>query len=775
MRKRLVAQILLVVLLLCNSGRLVVGQLLTFPGAEGAGKYAAGGRGGDVYYVTNLNDSGTGSLRNGIATAPTAGRTILFKVSGTINLLSNLTIDKPKITIAGQSAPGGGITLAGRRTSVYNTSDVVLQYLRFRVGDTYTRGVDNSYEPDSLWIQGSSNVMVDHVSASWSVDEAISVTDGSDKVSVQWSVLSEALKDAGHPSGDHSYGSLINGKNITYAHNLYADNDSRNPRPQGNSGVGTSLYLDFVNNVIENPGGRYGYSGTGDTLHMNYVGNYGIDGPNTSASTLFEPDSSTTSIYFNNNYRDKNKNGILESTAATGTNQVIGTYNSSATRFDNGGALPAINSTDPRLAYIQVLSRAGAARYRDTVDTRIVRSVMNQTGAIIDSQNEVGGWPALPGGAAQTDTNNDGVPEWWAIANGLNPVLNNATKFAPDGYTYLEHYVQSLTPNAYPAANPQSTTISTAFGRGADAQVNENRDDNGVVSSTGFGTSANLNVRYTSTTGTRNEYSLLRFDLASVKPGSVADATLQLTAFRNMTSGEQVKVYGLIQDAAKWNWDEQSIEFATAPALTYDANPATRGLDANQLYTLGQISLSGEAEGSTISFNNANLAVFLNLAAYYEALPQDGLITLILERSNTSSGQSRFATKEATALESGVIGSFPAGAFAPRLVLSALANPVPLPGDYNEDNVVDAADYAVWRKSYLRAVTLPNEDATPGIVTIDDYNVWRANIGKTYGGSALGSGLGDSRTQVPEPSTFALTLILLWSAIVGEQRRRQAL
>ncbi len=417
------------------------GELPAFPGAEGAGAMATGGRGGDVYVVTNLNDSGSGSLRNGIDTA-SGPRTILFDVAGTIHLVSDLTINKPNLTIAGQSAPGGGITIADRGTGIINTHDVVIEDLRFRVGDTYTRDPGNTYQPDSLGVVNSKNVMIDHVTASWSIDEALSVTNKSTNVTVQWSYITEALRDAGHPKGDHSYGSLINGGNITYSHNLYADNDSRNPRPQGNtdSGVGTKLQLDFVNNVMQNPGGRFGYSGTDDTLKMNYVGNYGIDGPSSHASSLFLSDSATTSIYLQGNLRDYNRNGVLDGVAVTGGTLVSGTYAPLAQRVD----LPQVTTTDAREAYIQVLSHGGASHYRDAADVRVVRNVMNQTGALIDSQDQVGGWPTLPTAAPAADSNHDGVPDWYAESLGFSPAepINNLA--APSGYTYLETYLQSL-------------------------------------------------------------------------------------------------------------------------------------------------------------------------------------------------------------------------------------------------------------------------------------------------------------------------------------------
>lgn len=241
-----------------------------FPGAEGAGAYAAGGRGGDVYWVTNLNDAGEGSLRHGIETKNSdQPRTILFAVAGIIELKSDLQIRTGNLTIAGQSAPGGGITLAGRQTVVSGTRDIIIQHLRFRPGD---RHAGAGYEPDALWVRSSHDVMIDHVTASWGVDENLSVTHGSFNVTVQWSLINQALYHAGHEKqANHGYGSLINGGDITFHHNLYADNRSRNPRPQQSHVEGLRTRLDFVNNVIHNPGDRYGYSHD-DRMDLNLVG-----------------------------------------------------------------------------------------------------------------------------------------------------------------------------------------------------------------------------------------------------------------------------------------------------------------------------------------------------------------------------------------------------------------------------------------------------------------------------------------------------------------------
>src|SRR5262245_20618720 len=161
-------------------------QLVAFPGAEGAGKFAVGGRNGDVYVVSNLNNSGAGSLRQGIDTAPAAGRMIVFSVGGTIDLLTDLNITRPNITVAGQTAPGG-ITLAHRALSISNTNNIIVQHIAVRPGDFYT--APTVYEPDSIGVVNSNNVILDHVSASWSTDEVLSVTHASTNVTVQWSLV----------------------------------------------------------------------------------------------------------------------------------------------------------------------------------------------------------------------------------------------------------------------------------------------------------------------------------------------------------------------------------------------------------------------------------------------------------------------------------------------------------------------------------------------------------------------------------------------------------
>ena len=429
--------------------------LKAFPTAEGAGAYTIGGRGGDTYHVTNLSDAGAGSLRNGITSA-TGPRTIVFDLSGTIYLASTLVINKPFITIAGQTAPGDGITVAGRTTMVDQTQHVIIRYMRFRGGDINC----NSYQGDSFWIDKSKDVIVDHVSTSWSVDETLSVTE-SDRISVQWSFITESLNnschynDAGTAFERHGYGSLIrygDGR-ISYHHNLYAHHFNRNPR------VGDNITLDFVNNIIYDWGTDASYSGAASEgiTKVNYVGNYLVAGPNTPTSKrtrAFSGGSVNTYIYQTGNVIDSNVNGVHDGTN-TGWAMFINSYTQQNNPLDFRSGTPLetketpaaaidINSGTAENAYTQVLLTAGNSRVRDAVDTRNLNEVRNETGLFIDSQNQVGGFPLLNSMPAPVDTDQDGISDNYENSHGLNANdPNDAAAIAPNGYSNLENYVNS--------------------------------------------------------------------------------------------------------------------------------------------------------------------------------------------------------------------------------------------------------------------------------------------------------------------------------------------
>ena len=243
-------------------------EIVAFPGAEGFGRLATGGRGGDVYHVTNLSDFGIGSLRYGIQTAQ-GPRTIVFDVSGTIMLNSSLRVDKPNITIAGQTAPGDGITLGGGCLKV-SDDHLIIRYIRVRLGD------QSGGDDDAVSVTSGSNIILDHISASWSVDETFSnQSESVDSITVQWCMITESLRYSHHEKGAHGYGGIFGSLRQSFHHNLYAHHSSRSPKVSWRR----HCKVDFRNNVIYNWGFNNCYDGA--TSHMNWVNNYYKAGPGT--------------------------------------------------------------------------------------------------------------------------------------------------------------------------------------------------------------------------------------------------------------------------------------------------------------------------------------------------------------------------------------------------------------------------------------------------------------------------------------------------------------
>src|SRR5262245_54354058 len=245
--------------------------LPALPGAEGFGAQATGGRGGEVYEVTNLNDSGPGSLRDAVSKP---NRTIVFRISGTIELQSTLFLNEPNITIAGQTAPGDGICLKNYALRV-NTKNVIIRYIRVRPGD---QGRDTQVDGISMGPRGGSDWIFDHVSTSWGIDENFSVY-GLPNVTVQWCIISEGLWQSNHPKQTHSMGGIRNGHDMTMHHNIFISNNDRNPKfniadwwPGQNT--------DFRNNVVYNWGARATWGGNGGSTLTNVINNYYKAGPN---------------------------------------------------------------------------------------------------------------------------------------------------------------------------------------------------------------------------------------------------------------------------------------------------------------------------------------------------------------------------------------------------------------------------------------------------------------------------------------------------------------
>lgn len=466
----------------------VVAQTLAFPGAEGFGRFVSGGRGGDVYIVTNLNDSGAGSFREGVTNRNvTTPCTVVFAVSGTIFLNSPLRITKGNLTIAGQTAPGDGICLANYEMDPGGTDNVIVRFIRSRHGDV------SGAEGDAFSCRYASNLIVDHCSFSWSVDETFS-TYINNNLTLQWSIVSESLRSSVHSKGNHGYGGIWGGITASYHHNLLAHHDSRNPRFSGAGGHNTADELvDMRNNVIYNWRGNTTYGGeptdTGLPARHNMVNNTYKPGPATPSGAIryrivepsYNPDSTGTKLsLFHVAGNRTTASATVTADNWNGGVQVVPSSEFPGIRANEPFEVPPVITQSADESYQLVLAHAGCrVPVRDSIDTRIIGEVQNGTftyrgsvgdlAGIIDSQADVGGWPALASLPAQADSDSDGMPNAWESARGLNPNsaadrnLTNA-----EGYTNLELYLNELAEPAFPipliGTQPVSQTVSSGNG-----------------------------------------------------------------------------------------------------------------------------------------------------------------------------------------------------------------------------------------------------------------------------------------------------------------------
>jgi pectate lyase len=385
-----------------------------FPGAVGFAARATGGRGGEVYHVTNLGDSGPGSLRDAVSTGP---RIVVFDVGGYIDLLSPLSI-KSNITVAGQTAPGDGIGTRGFQVSLSNATNVIVRYMRFR------HGLTPNQNRDGVTINEGSNQIFDHVSVSWGRDENFSINN-STNITVQNSIISEGLDP-------HSCGGLVQSDGVTLYRTLYAHNKTRNPKVKGRN--------QFVNNVVYNWGSdAYIEGDSAGRSDANVVGNYFVKGASTGSGSPFTRGNLNFHIYAAGNYHDGNRNGVLDGVPVT--TEDLGTVVVEPTPFP----FPTVPESSAADAYRAVVAQAGASLRRDAIDRRVVADVTNETGAIITDPAAVGGFGSLAGGAAPADGDRDGMPDAWERANGHNPAdAADGAALGPDGYSNVERYLNSL-------------------------------------------------------------------------------------------------------------------------------------------------------------------------------------------------------------------------------------------------------------------------------------------------------------------------------------------
>lgn len=419
------------------------GPVPAFPGAEGYGAWATGGRGGRVVAVTNLGDSGPGSLREALEEIGEP-RIVVFRVGGIIDLKERIRVSRGNLTLAGQSAPGGGICLRHHGLVLSDAKNVVIRHLRIRPGD------GAGEEMDAMTAEGCEDLIIDHCSLSWATDETLTAYRNK-RTTVQWCVISESLFMSAHHKGAHGYGGIWGGSSATWHHNLLAHHSSRNPRFARDERP-----IDYRNNVIYNWGFNSAYGG--ERCAVNLVANCYIPGP---ASQ--KPDR------------------ILEASAAKGRwfiedNVVVGSPALDRDNWQGGVEDPWTDEAGLRLfkslaaAYLttetarqaedSVLEEAGATLpVRDALDARIVAEVRSRCArfgksfrgggnGIIDTPADVGGWPVLETGQALPDKDEDGMPDSWETANGLQPAdpSDGPGDEDEDGYTNVEEYLNGTLP-----------------------------------------------------------------------------------------------------------------------------------------------------------------------------------------------------------------------------------------------------------------------------------------------------------------------------------------
>ena len=457
-------------------------QTLAFPTAEGFGKYASGGRGGKVVEVTTLADSGEGSLRWALTEAGRENATIVFRVSGIIEIGPNpqrknersIRAKLKNVTIAGQTAPGEGILIRGGKLNLGGSENVIIRNIRSRlgtIGDPSKSKKENFIEGGAIGIENARNIIIDHCCFGWSGEENVTMYDNH-YTTLQWCIIHEGLHDAGHKKGVRGYGAQWGGSPATFHHNLLAHNDSRSARINGASNPkgDKNVFLEYINNVNYNWGRRnscYGgenEAGEGSSHECNFIGNYYKPGPAHPADNVFielsqarkgKQLTSPSIWYFNGN--------VMEGVKAKDNWTLVG--NQTGFSMEQQKSVKRLQTTDyqdylvkvesAKKAYKNVLDKAGTI-YRDAVERRIVEDVRsghpkyqgqsaNKPG-IIDSPADADGWPQYAAAQPVVDNDHDGMADDWERANGLNPNdPNDRNKvISKAGYTALEVYLNRL-------------------------------------------------------------------------------------------------------------------------------------------------------------------------------------------------------------------------------------------------------------------------------------------------------------------------------------------
>jgi pectate lyase len=756
-------------------------QLPAFPGAQGFGALATGGRGGEVFHVTSTAGTSTGTyegpngynrgtlrwcITNESSSLP---RTIVFDVSGQVTLASQITVENSNITIAGQTAPGQGLTSQGKPWLFESGNNLVIRHVRNRLG--------RNGGQDSMGVEGGTNIIFDHVTSTWSNDEALSVAKTGTLVTVQNSYIYEGLNHSGH-----GYGSLIRPEidsKVSYHHNLYANNESRNPRPGTYNSK--TLDFDFRNNVIYNWGDRAGYSGGSsegnpEYVNMNFVGNYSIAGASTDNNATYAFVTDTNAVlkaYQSGNLIDSDKDATRDG-IDTGWGMFRDDPGNPGVLTQMASPFPLatipVTTSSAQDAYDDVLAYGGAFWWnRDTADTRIVTQVRTQTGALINHESDVGGFPVLPAEtrAANWDTDHDGMPDAWEVKHNLNPNLatDRNSDFDTDGYTNLEEYINEV--GAWPAPTP----IAWNGGTGRFA-LNQNWS---VWQPSRFD-----DVRINSGTATVDAIGQHAGRVA-VAPDAANAATLRITAGRldvadeviigsNASTGTLELTGGMLRTPLLAKGSGGAFQF-TGGTLSADtvafplvnnggtiapgASPGVTHVHGDLTLTSGvlEIELGGKLTGQFDRVNVDGVAhlggtlrvkiIDLGGGAY---VPQAGDAIPFLSSAGTSGS---FAVLDLPPLPSGLAWQIATGDVATFLAVVAAWNGNP--ADFTRDGVVNAADLTRWRGNLGMTGQVDNTQGDAngdGAVDGRDFLVWQRNLGAT--GPAV---------AVPEPASFALVAV----------------
>ena len=628
---------MMLLLMCCMTATAQTEKQIAFPGAEGFGRYTTGGRGGKVYHVTTLEYDGKTSTKGTLrwANAQSGPRTIVFDVSGTIQLASALKINA-NTTIAGQTAPGDGICIAGYQVTLGKNN--IIRYIRFRPGD------ENGGEPDGLGAMDSENIIVDHCSVSWSVDECLSVY-GSKNTTVQWCIASQSLCNSTHVKKAHGYGGNWGGSGASYHHNLIAHHVSRTPRLGPRPGTQTDERMDMRNNVIYNwiDNGCYG----GEGMKLNIVNNYYKPGPGSptgdkgkriagigirtnSYITTYPAYAPALHLWgkfyvtgnVNSKYSDVTNNnwayGIYNQIDASGCDGTYTQATKDSIKIDEPIDFIATTTHTAQKAYEKVLEYAGACKSRDTFDALMVSDTRDEkatyTGSglskgFVNSQddNKPSGassdwtaWPTLNSTDAPVDTDGDGMPDEWEDAHGLDKTkAADGNIVTESGYTNVEIYLNSLVEDITNQQNADGEILGRVINAGE--EILTEYEISGQTSNGDWTFAGGLKINQTGTPATGSN--------GTIKYSGNKKYTITLPA--NVPI-DQVTIYGYC------NSDNNQSHLAELAGKSYSPTdyvfPARNASESTHSIKLDQ-PISDQMTFTTGSNNQSCFKIMLHIAA----------------------------------------------------------------------------------------------------------------------------------------------------------------